>query len=103
MVLEREYNLPEGWLSEAASQRGLQLEDLMADSLNLILKDFADYGYKTNCRVAIYDACYNGAFNNDDCIANEYIFQPGTTVAVLANTVNSLQDKWSDRFIGLLA
>ena len=103
MVLEREYNLPEGWLSEAASQRGLQLEDLMADSLNLILKDFADYGYKPNCRVAIYDACYNGAFNNDDCIANEYIFQSGKTIAGIGGSVNVLQDKWPDKLMGLLA
>ncbi len=102
-VLEKSYGLPEGWLAEAASEEGLKLEDLIADSLNLILRDFADYGYKPNCRVAIYDACYNGAFNNEDCIANEYIFQEGKTVAGIGGTVNVLQDKWPDKLSGLLA
>ena len=78
-------------------------DSVIKDSLNLTLKDFATYGYRPNCRVAIYDACYNGAFHNDDCIANEYIFQPGKTVCGLGGTVNVLQDKWPDCYIGLLA
>ena len=78
-------------------------DSVIRDSLNLTLKDFAAYGYRPNCRVCIYDACYNGAFHNDDCIANEYIFQPGKTICGLGGTVNVLQDKWPDRYIGLLA
>lgn len=78
-------------------------DSVIRDSLNLTLKDFAAYGYRPNCRVCIYDACYNGAFHNDDCIANEYIFQPGKTICGLGGTVNVLQDKWPDRYLGLLA
>ena len=77
-------------------------DSLMNDSLNLTLKDFRHYGYRPNCRVAIYDACYNAAFQHDDCIANEYIFQPGKTVVGIGGTVNVLQDKWPDRYLGLL-
>ena len=100
---ELEFGLPEGWLTAAASDEGAALEEAMADSLNLILKDFAGYGYRPNCRVAIYDACYNGAFQNDDCIAAEYIFQPGATIAGIGGSVNVLQDKWPDKLMGLLA
>lgn len=96
-------NLPETWLKDEPTPESMHLDSLMEDSLNLTLKDFATYGYRPNCRVAIYDACYNGAFHNDDCIANEYIFQPGKTICGLGGTVNVLQDKWPDRYIGLLA
>ena len=78
-------------------------DSVVKDSMNLTLKDFANYGYRPNCRVVLYDACYNAAFQNDDCIANEYIFQPGMTVAGIGGTVNVLQDKWPDRYMGLLA
>ena len=102
MLTERDH-LPEAWLKDEPTAENLRLDSLMEDSLNLTLKDFATYGYRPNCRVAIYDACYNGAFHNDDCIANEYIFQPGKTICGLGGTVNVLQDKWPDRYIGLLA
>ena len=102
MLTARDH-LPEAWLRDEPTPESQHRDSLMEDSLNLTLKDFATYGYRPNCRVAIYDACYNGAFHNDDCIANEYIFQPGKTVCGLGGTVNVLQDKWPDRYIGLLA
>lgn len=70
---------------------------------DLHLPDFAQYGFRPNCRVVIFDACYNAAFQNNDCIANEYIFSSGKTVACIGGTVNLIQDKWYDRLIGLLA
>ena len=96
------FDVPESWAKEAQSD-SLAREDSIYDAASdLHLEDFAFYGYQPNTPVVVIDACFCGSFHKDDCIANEYIFQPGTTVAVLANTVNSLQDKWSDRFIGLL-
>ena len=102
MLTQRD-SLPETWLKGEPTAEHQHLDSLMEDSLNLTLKDFRNYGYRPNCRIAIYDACYNGAFHNDDCIANEYIFQPGKTIAGLGGTVNVLQDKWPDRYLGLLA
>jgi hypothetical protein len=60
------------------------------------------YGYTSNARVVILDACFNGAFNNDDYIAGYWIFNPGETMVVKANTVNTLQDTWTNELIGLL-
>ncbi len=94
--------LPEAWLRNEPSPENMHKDSLMEDSLNLTLKDFASYGYRPNSRICIYDACYNGAFQNDDCIANEYIFQPGRTIAGIGGSVNVLQDKWPDRYLGLL-
>ncbi|MBQ9284849.1 MAG: hypothetical protein IJ209_00985 [Bacteroidaceae bacterium] len=102
VLIERD-GLPQEWLADEPSPASNHLDSLLEDSLNLTLKDFANYGYRPNCRFAIYDACYNAAFQNADCIANEYIFQPGRTVAGMGGTVNVIQDKWPDRFIGLLA
>lgn len=49
------------------------------------------------------DACYNGSFHKDDNIQEAYLFGEGNgTMLVLANSVNSIQDKWVNRFMGLL-
>ena len=68
---------------------------------NLTLKDFGTF--RPEAKLVLMDACYNGAFHMYDCIANEYIFQDGGTLVALGGTVNVLQDKWPDEFLGLLA
>ena len=87
------------YLSGPVAKDADEGEKLMAD---LHLEDFADYGFAPNCRYVSFDACYNGSFHRDDCIANEYIFGSGKTIAVLGGTVNVLQDKWYDKMVGLL-
>ena len=100
-LLEK-FDLPESWAKDALNDSLAHADSLLSAAADLHLEDFQVYGYRPNTPVVVIDACYCGSFHKDDCIANEYIFQPGGTVAVVANTVNSLQDKWSDRFIGLL-
>ena len=49
------------------------------------------------------DACYNGSFHLDDNIQESYLFGEGNgTMLVLANSVNAIQDKWVNRYIGLM-
>ena len=100
--LKERFDLPDSWLTDVFDEKLLEQDSLKDAATDLHLEDFAVYGYQPNAPVVIIDACYCGSFHRDDCIANEYIFQPGTTVAVVANTVNVLQDKWSDRLIGLI-
>ena len=69
---------------------------------NLTINEIQKWGFRPNARCVVFDACYNGSFHRDDCIANEYIFSNGKTVATLAGSVNIIQDKWYDRYIGLL-
>ncbi|MCR5780581.1 MAG: HEAT repeat domain-containing protein [Bacteroidaceae bacterium] len=102
-TLKERFDLPDSWLENVLDEQ-LAIQDSLEDAADdLYLEDFAVYGYQPNSPVVIIDACYCGSFHLDDCIADEYIFQPGTTVAVVANTVNSLQDKWSDCMMGLIA
>lgn len=70
---------------------------------NLTLSEINNYNFRPNARCVVFDACFNGSFHRDDCIADEYIFRDGKTVATLAGSVNIIQDKWYDRYLGLLA
>lgn len=102
-VIQKRFDLPDTWLENALNDSVALADSTYEAAADLHLEDFGVYGYKPNAPVVVIDACFCGSFHLDDCIADEYIFQPGTTVAVVANTVNVLQDKWSDRLIGLTA
>lgn len=101
--LMQKFDLPESWLADALDTALAEQDSLEDAALNLHLEDFAGYGYRPNAPVVVLDACFCGSFHRENCIANEYLFQPGSTVAVVANSVNVLQDKWTDRLIGLIA
>lgn len=96
----RNYDVPESWCREAFDKE-LQLKDSIFNAeMDIHVEDLL--GVKPNARFVLFDACYNGSFYEDDCIANAYIFNSGKTVATMGNTVNSIQDKWPDEFVGLM-
>jgi len=101
--LKARFDVPSSWFKDALDEDVHRADSLEEASYDLYLDDFEGYGYHPSARLVVLDACYNGSFQLDDCIANRYIFQKGGTVAVQANTVNSLQDKWHDRFFGIVA
>jgi len=101
--LKERFDVPDSWFEDALSEELHRADSLEDAALDLHLEDFREYGYKPNAHLVVLDACYNGSFHLDNCIADEYIFQDGRTVAVQANSVNSLQDKWHDRFFGIVA
>ena len=74
----------------------------LSDSVNLTLADFDTLGFAPSCRLVVLDACFNGSFHRDDCIASRYVFSDGETVVALGGTVNLLQDKRYDRYLGLM-
>lgn len=76
-------------------------DSILAHELDIHLEDI--YKARPNARFVMFDACYNGSFNNDEYIAGAYIFNDGKTIVTLTNSVNSLQDKFPDELIGLLA
>lgn len=68
-----------------------------------ILQTFEFSHYHPQARLVSLDACYNGSFHKDDNIQEAYLFGQGNgTMLVLANSVNSIQDKWANRYTGLL-
>jgi hypothetical protein len=98
---EKNYDVPRHWFDNVMDSTSIAADSVYADQMDLHLHDFDTY--KPNARVVMLDACFNGAFNNDRYIAEAYIFGEGDCVVAIANSVNSLQDKWCDKYIGLLA
>ncbi len=67
----------------------------------LVTGEFSHYHPQTP--LVSLDACYNGSFHLDDNIQEAYLFGEGNgTLMVLANSVNAIQDKWVNRYAGLL-
>ena len=92
------YGVPREWF--AGAQELEAKDSTFYANMDINLPDM--YGYTSNARAVIIDACFNGAFNNEDYIAGYWIFNPGATMVVKANTVNTLQDTWTNELIGLL-
>lgn len=94
------YNIPESWVADVFNPETVQQDSLMDASLDIHIEDLKDY--KPGAHFVLLDACFNGSFHLDDYISGHYIFNPGHTVVVKANSVNTLQDIWTYQLIGLL-
>ena len=59
---------------------------------------------RSNARMVIFNACYNGSFHNHEgYVAGCHVFSDGDCIVAQGNTVNVLQDKWEDKLIGLVS
>lgn len=95
----KKYDINRSWFDLSDSTK---VSDSLYDaSLDIYSSDIDQI--RTYPKFVMFDACYNGSFYMDHYIAGSYIFNEGNTVVTLGNTVNSLQDKWPDELIGLLA
>lgn len=94
------YNIPESWVADVFNPEIVEQDSLQDASLDIHIEDMKDY--KSGARFVMLDACFTGSFHLDDYISGHYIFNPGHTVVVKANSVNSLQDVWAYQLIGLL-
>lgn len=101
VVLSKRFdNLPASWFEGSFDPEITQKDSLFLRSLDLYIEDFDNY--TPNARFIVLDACFNGSFHKDKYIAGAYISGKGNTMAVLANSVNVLQEKWTDRYLGLV-
>lgn len=94
-------NVPESWCEEAFDAEKLKEDSIYNYSMDIHLADV--HQLRPNARFVMFDACFNGSFHLDDYQAGAYIFNPGKTIATLACSVNSIQDKWPNEFLGLMA
>lgn len=94
------YDIPSSWMDDAFNADRILEDSLYAAGMDIMIPDLA--GYSSGAQMVILDACFNGSFCNDDYLASHYIFNPGNTVVVKANSVNTLQDTWTTELIGLL-
>lgn len=96
----KEYDIPRHWVADTFDPRVTEQDSIYSASMDLHIQDM--YGYVSGARVVILDACFNGSFHLDDYISAYHIFNPGGTIAVKANSVNTLQDTWTNELMGLL-
>lgn len=98
--LAKRFEVPQNWMNDAFTKKRIEEDSLHDARMNIVIDDMK--GYKSGARVVILDACYNGAFINKDYIAAHYLFNPGNTIVVKGNTVNTLQDTWTTELMGLM-
>ena len=96
-----EYKVPREWCEETFDPAFIKEDSIYNANMDIFAKDI--HQLTPNVRFALFDACYNGSFHQDDNIAGAYIFGKGKTIATMGCTVNTIQDKWPDEFIGLMA
>ena len=73
------YGIPYSWVSDAFDKDKIYLDSLNYANKNTMISDLE--GYASGATIIVLDACFNGAFINDDYIAAHYIFNPGSTIA----------------------
>lgn len=95
------YQVPESWVSNAFDKDIMYKDSLIDAAVDIASVDLE--GYKSNVKFLMLDACFNGNLRENDYIAARYIFNEGSTMVVRANSVNVLQDTWTNEMIGLLS
>ena len=95
------FNVPESWCEEAFDAKKQEQDSIYNYSMDIHVEEV--HRLRPNARFIMFDACFNGSFHLDDYQAGAYIFNPGKTIATLACSVNSIQDKWPNEFFGLMA
>jgi hypothetical protein len=94
------YSVPESWVENAFNPEVMRMDSIADAATDIHIQDM--YNFKPNVPVVIADACFNGSFHLEDYISGHYIFNKGKTVIIKANSVNTLQDTWTNQLIGLL-
>lgn len=99
--LLNDYGLDSTWFCDTFAPEVVKADSLYDLRTGITLQDVSEI--KPNSLVTILDACYNGDFRENDCIAARYIFSDGDAVVGIGNSVNVLQDKSSSDLMGMLA
>ncbi len=95
------YGLDSRWTDDWNDPELAAQDSLYDAATGIMLDDIA--ATAPNVRMTIFDACYNGDFREDDCIASRYIFSDGNALVGVGNSVNVLQDKSSSDLLGMLS
>ena len=101
-ALDSVFHLPRTIVSDSSLAAFAVSDSLIARNANIYQDDL--FKVRSNPRVVILNACYNGSYHNPEgYVAGVHIFGDGDCVAVQGNTVNVLQDKWEDKLLGYLS
>jgi len=92
--------VPDQWIKEANNPDVIAADEFNSYEMDLHVADFSYY--HPQVRMVSLDACYNGSFHEDESIQECYLFGDGNaTIIAIANTVNSIQDRWINRYLGM--
>lgn len=94
------YGLDRRWVDDWDDPKLAEQDSLYDAATGIMLEDIVKTA--PNVKMTIFDACYNGDFREDDCIASRYIFSDGNALVGVGNSVNVLQDKSSSDLLGML-
>ena len=95
------YGIPHEWIDDWDDPKYVVEDSLYDAATGIMLDDVVRTA--PNVRMTIFDACYNGDFREDDCIASRYILSAGKALVGIGNSVNVLQDKSSSDLLGMLS
>jgi HEAT repeat protein len=96
----KEYNIPANWLDGIFSDSLIKADSLLDYKLDIHIEDVRSIS--PQAKFIMFDECFNGSYQLDEYIAGEYVFGKGNVIVADANSVNVLQDKWPDEYLGLL-
>lgn len=96
----KKYGITCDWVEDWNDPKTEAEDSLYDAATGIMLDDIA--AAKPNVKMTIFDACYNGDFREDDCIASRYILSDGNALVGIGNSVNVLQDKSSSDLMGML-
>lgn len=93
--------VPAAWMADALDPEVMAQDSVFNAEMDIHLCDI--HALRPNARFIMLDACFNGSFHLEDCVASAYIFGVGHTLVAQGNSVNTIQDKWPDEYLGVLA
>ena len=100
-ICVEEYDVPRKWCEEVLEESYAKKDSIYNANMDIFAEDI--HKLTPHARFVLFDACYNGSFHKEDNMVGAYIFAPGKTIATMGCTVNTIQDKWPDEFLGLMA
>ncbi len=93
------YDIPDSWFDGAFSDSLITADSLLAYNLDIYVEDIRKIS--PQAKFIMFDQCFNGSFHKSPYVAGEYVFGSGNVIVAEANSVNCLQDKWANEFLGL--
>jgi hypothetical protein len=93
-------NIPEEWIADTFDSEVITADSIFAYELDLHSDDLKKF--TPQAEFMIFDECFNGSFITENYIAGRYLFNNGNMLSACANSVNVLQNKWANEFLGLL-
>lgn len=96
------FQIPREAFSDSALAHYASTRAAEREVINITLDELVKL--RSNARMVIFNACYNGSFHNHEgYVAGCHVFSDGDCIVAQGNTVNVLQDKWEDKLIGFVS